>query len=292
MAMIRDFIYLDIERVRSFHAQLAGGLPLEYTVESEEQVGAKGSVKAGLSGFGARGDADVRFHQSNTETFSLHDHIMAEFMEELRKKKFISDCNKNGFEWKASNFNDGDFMLASGIVKIIDHKLNVSMLERFPRMLQTINQFSENRGSNKSSKKKRDQNHMTSKQIKELASFVELNMQDLMRIKIHPIRNYPRYHFVATADPSFFRYKIPALLSLYGQSIDANWSCLLQVNKGVKHNVSSEPFSLTAETDSIEKILEYVADYYAVINEKLQGVVFPAVAATPIAIFREISKPV
>lgn len=45
--LLRDFIYLDIERVRSFVAQVAGGLTSELGTQDEEKT-AKAELKGGL----------------------------------------------------------------------------------------------------------------------------------------------------------------------------------------------------------------------------------------------------
>ncbi len=45
---IRDFIYLDVERVRSIVAQRAGGLPGERTQQSGHNVGGTVSAEGGI----------------------------------------------------------------------------------------------------------------------------------------------------------------------------------------------------------------------------------------------------
>jgi len=48
MAESRDFVYLDVERVRSCVAQAGGGVPMERTGSREHEVGGKTSIAGGI----------------------------------------------------------------------------------------------------------------------------------------------------------------------------------------------------------------------------------------------------
>jgi hypothetical protein len=65
---LRDFIYLDVERVRSFIAQLNEGLPSERSQKSEHQGGIKGSAEGSLPFIAkAVGEADYHYLRSHSE---------------------------------------------------------------------------------------------------------------------------------------------------------------------------------------------------------------------------------
>src|SRR6266568_2283059 len=86
-------------------------------------------------------------------------------------------------------------------------------------------------------------------------------------------------------DRALFRYSPNALVNLYGSVIDARWVSVLQVNKGTFHM----PGQMISKTgNEMEDKLEELADILASLSDMTQGVKFPAVAVTPIAIFREI----
>src|SRR5690348_1631063 len=79
--LIRDFIYLDIERVRSFVAQAYGGLTSERTIQGEHQMGGQGGGKGKLPFIAeASGTVDYHYLKSHSETKSLHDHIFEELL--------------------------------------------------------------------------------------------------------------------------------------------------------------------------------------------------------------------
>src|SRR5437867_11313737 len=92
--LIRDFIYLDIERVRSFVAQTSGGLTSERTQQAQHQVGGEGQVEGGLPFIvKATGSTDYHYERSQSETKSLHDHIFEELYHKLQAEKHIADLS-------------------------------------------------------------------------------------------------------------------------------------------------------------------------------------------------------
>src|SRR6266704_2968160 len=118
-----------------------------------------------------------------------------------------------------------------------------------------------------------------------LPRFSGYSDRHLVRIKVFPFQNSPEKLFVGTADRALFRYSPNALVNLYGSVIDARWVSVLQVNKGTFHM----PGQMISKTgNEMEDKLEELADILASLSDMTQGVKFPAVAVTPIAIFREI----
>ena len=114
MAEIRDFIYLEIERVRSFYAQLVGGLPTERSIHSEQVDGIDGSAEVKFPLFGAKIGADNRYHRSNQETKSLHDQIMVEFMNGLEDNNLLYEFSDQFF-WEEDSFSQARKLIASEI---------------------------------------------------------------------------------------------------------------------------------------------------------------------------------
>lgn len=91
--------------------------------------------------------------------------------------------------------------------------------------------------------------------------------------------------FVGSAEREHFRYIPSSLAYIYGSVIDAGWVSLLQVNIGTHHALGQ----LTSNTgNQMEDSFEQLADYVSNLGATAQGIKFPAVAVTPIAIYREI----
>lgn len=285
---IRDFIYLDIERVRSFYAQLSKGLVSERTTEKSSEVGADASVEGNVLFARGQGAIDYRYIRTNTETVSLHDYIMEEFLDKLRKERLLIELPDSSFQWEQKSFRDGMFILLRGIVKIIDYQYINSSLSNLPKLASSIDRLSKSsQGSNK------PKSNDVSKQIKDLpisdlTKFVEQNMQDILRIKVYPDSKNSDRNFVTDATQDFFRYSTGSLISMYGNVIDAGWFCLLQVNQGNDQQILPSELPTMEAGAEIGALFEYMADQLNTLTSIMKGVRFPSVAATPIALFREI----
>jgi len=112
--VLRDFIYLDVERVRSFVAQLKEGLPSEHTRQTEHETGGKGSVEGSLP-FVAKGIGEANYHylRSHSETSSLHDFIFEEFFSSILSESLLTELGTNTtLLWSERTFEDGAFVLS------------------------------------------------------------------------------------------------------------------------------------------------------------------------------------
>lgn len=285
---IRDFIYLDIERVRSFYAQLSKGLPTERTVEKGAEVGLDASVEGNVLFAKGKANTDYRYVRSNTETSSLHDYIMEEFIEQLKQNHLLVELPDEAFQWKQMAFRDGMFVLVKGVIKILDYKYVVSSLDNLPKLMKLVNRIVSSTQTQQTSNMSEIEKQLKGMPISDIAKFIDQNMPDDLRVKVYPRNDTPNQHFLATAEATFFRYNTVSLINMYGHVIDANWICLLQVNRGNQHPLAENAPIQPVDGINIEAALETLADYLTNINKATQGVKFPVIAATPIAIFREI----
>jgi len=297
--LIRDFIYLDIERVRSFVAQTSGGLTSERTHQAQHQVGGEGQVEGGIPLIAkATGSTDYHYLRSQSETKSLHDHIFEELYHKLQAEKHIADLSHaNETVWAESFFNDSTFILARGLLKIVDYQSIMATLQGLPTLLDVVGKITStqqgtspqpihlNQSKSKnqakgsippqsgSSELQQLKNQMRNLPLKDVATFVNQMYGDMVRIKVFPFQNALEKVLVGSADRAFFRYSPSALANLYGSVIDAGWVSILQVNKGVHQ----EPGQLVSKTgNEMEDSLEQVADYFSSLATIAQGVKFPA----------------
>jgi hypothetical protein len=311
--LIRDFIYLDIERIRSFVAQASGGLASERTDQAQHQVGGEGKAEGGLPFIAkASGAANYHYLRSQSETKSLHDHIFAEFYSSLKAGDHIEDfSDPDETYWVESSFQDSTFILTRGLLKIVDYQSIIASTQNLPTLMETILRLSTlapdtnsqqtpsvsaTKGSSKNSKGNASQSEQEKELQKIKAQIRNLPLKDfttlvnqfygeLVRIKVFPLQSSPEKLFVGAADRALFRYTPSALMNLYGSVIDAGWVYVLQINKGTFH----EPGLLLSQTgNTMEDGLEQVADIFSGLARMTQGVEFPAVAVTPIAIYREL----
>lgn len=285
---ILDFIYLDIERVRSYVAQLSEGLPSERVSESEHHTGGQTEVEGKIPLVGKiGGTGDYHFSKSTSETKSLHDFIFFELLSGLRKKGQIVDVPSDSVEWNESIFHDGDFVLATGIVKIVDYQSGIELLDNLPKLFRLFTRImaaSDASNSEAYKETKRVEGELKNLPTKEVASFIRQFYSELVRIKVFPFKRNSSRVFVGTGDKQLFRYSPAALTGLYGQVIDANWRCLLQVNRGEKITDSFD-----SKGGQVEDTVEVLIDHLGLISNLTQGIQFPSIAMTPIALYREMS---
>jgi hypothetical protein len=298
---IRDFIYLDTERVRSFSAQFFKGVPSERTTLGEHQIGGEGSASGKLP-FIAEVSGGVNYHylRSQAETRSLHDYLFAEFFDRLVSEHKIRDLGEFAeHQWQDSLFHDGTFFHVRCPLKIVDYKANVALLEALPELQGLIDKAAgitspvprpakqaARSSLSQSGPSQTQQLQQLRPQIKAMTSLMTQFYGDLIRLKVFPYAGSGSNVLVGSADRSAFRYPPASLTALYGAVIDAGWTTVVQINKGVTHTTG---VVVSSTGNQLEDSFEHLVDQFTGLSSMTQGVAFPAVAVTPIAIYREIS---
>jgi hypothetical protein len=118
--VLKDFIYLDIDRVRSFVAQLYRGVPEEFEERKGEEKTAKGEAGAkivGLVNIGIGGD--ILYQKGATETRSAHHYLYDLFEQKLLESDRLLKIDQD-FEidkWALDTFEDGTPVLVKGRVQ-------------------------------------------------------------------------------------------------------------------------------------------------------------------------------
>jgi hypothetical protein len=281
---------MDIERIRSFVAQIAGGLASERTTGSEHQGELKGAVEAAIPLVTkATGDASYHYLRSQSETKSLHDHIFEEFYQGLRSTDSLTELsNDKRFSWDESNFKDGHFILAKGMFKLIDYNYTIRLIQNIPNILDISRKSSVSTGQERQQREAEIQKIQAEYKkipVKEISSFIDqFYDKDSIRVKIFPFPDSNTKVFVGSAAKEAFRYPPLELFRLYGTVIDAAWHCLLQVNKGTFHQRGK---LVSSTGNQLEDAFENMADTISALSNFTHGITFPAVAMTPIAIYRE-----
>ena len=289
---LRDFIYLDIERVRSFVAQLNEGLPSERSKGSEQEAGTAGSVEGSLP-FVVKGIGEVNYHylRTQSETRSLHDFIFEEFFRGLNRENMLHEITVNTpLTWTERTFSDGAFALVAGIFKFIDYQYTIKAFQMGNYAFEIARKSITEKGKERQEKEAAIQRQATEYKklpLNELAAFINANYdEDFIRVKIFPYRKDTNKFFIGNAERKAFRLPPVSIRNTYGAVFDANWFCLLQINLGVKH----QPGTFVSTTgNEMEDAFERVVETTATLSNLTHGVNFPAVAMTPIAIFRQKS---
>jgi hypothetical protein len=270
-APLRDFIYLDFDRVRSLAAQL--GVPV--------------SPGGGGGGDVAAGDRVDR----ERLVLRLEPALVARGNVLRIGPEF--DFEKN---WVPETFADGQFVLATGIVRVMDFSWLAQALSGLPAVLKKMSKIEmaalrnsdEGRRMSKSQLQQRGLENQSAIakveefRMDELSEVVRQLYPGVVRVKVRPNLEFPRATLIASAYAAHF-YDPPAILSQkYGVEIDAGWSMLGQLNvPGAAAPPQPIPVGNQME-DAFEQMALLMNNAFRLANAPA----FPALSVTPIAMYR------
>ncbi len=131
---IRDFIYLDVERMKSIIAQIDEGIVESSTKEKNihKAVSGKGQGSGGISGLAKlKGEigGEIFWENKETETKTLHDYMYNVLEKVLKDQELIYIISEDDVKikkaWKGGTFSkeisDNSFVLIKGKVMIDDY---------------------------------------------------------------------------------------------------------------------------------------------------------------------------
>lgn len=297
--VLRDFVYLDWERVRSLSAQLLGGVPQDATRESGHNVGAKGEVRGGIPAvLNGRGGGDYRYFRTQNETRSLHHHVYSVFEDRLRDRGAVTEVNAD-FDfarWTEDAFRDGQFVRVTGLVRLMDFGWISTMMEALPSMMRAAHH-----AANIGLKQERDEGLITKKEFEaeqqdqqkqlnelkalkpeKITELVRRLYGDAVRVKVVPDPDTPSHVFVGSADLACFHDSAASLAQKYGYGIDAGWVVLGQVNGSTSESKPTPIPTGNEMEDAFESLALNINSLFHVAS----ATTFPAISFTPISVYR------
>jgi len=274
IAEVRDYVYLDTDRVRSLAQQVLG----------EAADGERGSGPPPHVGPRRRG------HQQR---------LYAQVEEALLAAGRVTTLGPDfpyEQQWSPETLRDGQFVLTSGIFRIIDYDNTSQFLAAAPDLMKSAFHMANwlaAKGGNLSFNQKKaleEQKADQARQISDLkalkldqfAEFVKQVFGAGVRLRVIPSAEYPSVLMVGSAEREHFRQSPAGLAEKYGYIIDAGWQMLGQLNvPKVQHESVSMP-SGNSILDNFESMTMHVNSIFRVAHAP----VFPAVSVTPICIYR------
>ena len=264
-APLRDFIYLDPDRVSSLVAQL-GAEP------------------------GAVADDGRLAHERRFAT--LESALLA------RGDVATLDAGFDYDRWTPEGFSDGQIIRASGVVRLIDFQwlsLAVgalpSVLKKMSKLeMEALRNSEEGKRLSKSQLAQRSQENQNAiaqveaYKAEELGDVIRRLYGDVVRVKVRPSKQHPGAVLVGSAYAAHFIDSPAALSQKYGVEIDAGWTVLAELNIP-----NAAPAQLPISTgnkmeDSFEQIALLMNNAFKLSNAPT----FPALSFTPIAIYRTL----
>lgn len=288
---IRDFIYLDIERIRSYISQVYGGLTIERTSSLERGTNVQGSMAVASPlplPLKAAADLSKYVVKSDAETKSLHDQIFDHFYQALfltKSLRHITDADSAS--WDKAIFNDGTFLSVKPVITITDYKYVKHFAENLTKISSMLSRATAG-SSNIQQKQEAIANLKEAQKLptKEIAGIIDELYGDVVSIDFFPFKNDTEKIFVGSAERDFFRRSLKDLLTCYGPTIDAGWNAVLQVNRG---EYPKNEILLGHTGSEMEIAIKQTISAISSLLQTAQTIEFPAVSVIPIAIFRDTS---
>jgi hypothetical protein len=259
---LRDFIYLDFDRVHSLAAQL----DLPSPGPSPDRAAREKlllQVEPALLSRGGLADLGPAFDFS---------------------------------KWTAESFTDGQFVRVTGVVRLLDFAWLAQALGGLPAVLKKMSKielaaFKSSEEGKRMSKSQIQQRSLENQsaiakveefKMDELSDVVRQLYPGVVRVKVTPSKEHPRAVLIASAYNQHF-YDSPAALSQkYGVEIDAGWTVLGQLNVP---NLSAPPQPIPVGNqmeDAFEQMALLMNNAFRLANAPA----FPALSLTPVAMYR------
>jgi hypothetical protein len=259
--LLRDFIYLDFDRVHSIASQL-------------------------------------RIATHDFSDLAVREALVTEVEPALVARGNVAQIDPafDFSKWTPDTFSDGQFVRASGVVRLIDFAWLSAALGGLPAVLKKMSKLEmealrnseEGRRMSKTELQRRSQENQVAisrvEEMKadELGDVVRKLYGNIVRVKVRPSKEVPDAVLIGSAYVEHF-YDTPAALSQkYGVEIDAGWTVLGQLNVPNPAAQATPIPTGNRMEDSFEQIALLMNNAFRLANAPA----FPAVSFTPIAIYR------
>lgn len=293
---LRDFLYLDMERVRSYVAQLLEGVPESRTHTSGTDATAKAEIEGSIPLL-TKGKAggDYRYFRSEDETKSLHHHAYTLFEQHLTKTEAIRSVD-TGFaenEWSESAFRDGEIVRVTGEVRVIDYRTVVETVRGLPGFAGLLSKIakSADRMAGTGAKGTQQQQQKIDlgigpKELDMMAQLIERLFGDTVRVKIRPSPTKPQNTFAAVALRSGFQDGVWAVQQSHGHDLGGTWVVVGQVNSS-RPDPDTDAYAPFTTGNDLEDGLEQIVMAMDSLRQITSGVRYPCVSMNLISIYRE-----
>lgn len=297
---IRDFIYLDIDRLKSIIAQVEKGVLLSSTNQKTESIEASIGAEGGILGFmKATGAGNFVWQNQESETKTLHDSIYNKVEDTLVKNKILRKFPDDYKETEIivddfrKEIKDNMFVLLNGKININDFTVMRVLLENFNNLgkffsyCKSMSLPAETSRKDKKLYEGKIQEGMTldRKFLDGFKLFFDIFYKDRIIIKIMPFKSQIDLRFVGNLNKCFLRDSISSITYKYGTAPVAEWNIFAQIASIPPKDWKNEEISMSGS--EIETGLQKIFDTFRGIDIMARSVVYPEISITPIAIYRE-----
>ena len=298
---LKDFIYLDIDRVRSYTSQLYEGIPEAIDLKNGTEQETKGKVDGGVP-LVIRGvvEGSSLSRQEKIETKSLRHHSYILFENKLNdlgklkvlNGKFCEEDWVNGIIRK--DLKETDFIKITANVKIFDYEYLDNVFKMIKELPDTVAELvsMDLTKDKKKQKKKETLKEMGAQDLSDTANsmskFIDTMYKGIISLKIYPAGTDSIPYFLGRLNKNYLQYDRENLLFQYGTEPNQKWTIVGQISAipDEKDVAAVEP-QLGAEYNMLdmENMMEYLLKI--MVNTGLKfSVSYPSIGIIPLAIYR------
>ena len=300
---LRDFVYLDVERVKSLLAQLDQGLLTDRTDTSGSSTTIEGRAGITLPLLAEVGGASQFISTDQAmETRTLHDYVYnyteAKLIEASRVRRLPEEFDSKTIldEGVRSGLSPVDYVLVKGRPLLNDYRALVTLLKDINNLQMVLGRLEQSQRFTTAETKndrqralneiKRDaEGKMFDEQMrKDLPFVLDIFYKERIIIKMMPFNN-TNIRVVESLRPEFLRDRLDDFHFKFGTSPDATWSVFGQI---ASVPLADGPAARPPQyfSNEIDRGVEGVFESMRAL-EQMTGVSYPEIAITPIAVYRD-----
>lgn len=287
---IRDFIYLDVDRLRSILSQIEKGYisELEKTNSSEQEVGVE--IGGGLFNvLKASGNANFIWQKQERETRSLHDYIFKKTETQLFALQKIYNIDDNCTDCIREVLKVNDFVSCNGEVTIKDMNLLYDLFQNYHDIYSYIIDGdlmnSELTEEEKKKKKKQLLKETSESQIQGFLKYCNIFVKDRISIELKVYNQGEIIRLEGSLDRNFLRENINGIIYKYGSKPTNNWKMFAQIAAIPKVEEHSDDANQSGS--SVNEIMDHFFQIYQTMEPYGMKITYPKIAVTPIAIYKD-----
>ena len=263
---LKDFLYLDFERVRSFVAQFYSGLPETRTLSGKKSEGVSASL--GFEAI-AKSNAKILTEKNVSETQSLHLALYGIFEAEAEKQKFI---RHQSFE--------APLIKVKCQIRLVDYKEMSEKVSLFARLMPLINrlQSSESQYSKAQKKMQLQEEKQQSQKFEDMSGIVDMIFGTEL-YGIGYIDNVPEFKMKLQKD--LLQFRSSGLLGSSEELLTEEWSVVgMVLQKQVKPDEEETSDPMAKAIQDMNIAFDDMKEQIQSSGENLEVI--------PIAIYREL----
>lgn len=301
-AVLRDYLYVDIGRVRSLLAQLEGGVP-QQVVQRQEATKHR-LARLGIGPLAVEGGSDKGGQQEETRSLQdLHFALFEESAEALDKLRDLSEELANPVAWQGGPAVElGQIIRVSGDTTIADGRHTAEQVERLASISSIVAALTESPQRGQAGKPRQNRSlpdpelapGITASMLKKFGSFLQTISPPGVSVTINPCgEDQPELCIkgVLLDQAEYLGSERSVLFSRYGYTASA-WTTVGIVTRLGGEQQTATPFQLPSGAFNAKALAIMSTTLLQAIDSTglTDAPIYPGFSITPLAVYRLVPE--